>query len=281
SEVRRILLDLKTPLPIVGYTHGSHWDPTDVFRSIHYPGLEVTDLANLLCLDRVLLPSHYLRDVLLSNVGRWQPEVANQLAEKMAVVGLPVNTHRLDAFYTEEKFSRPTIVFNHALIPSKAPEVFLDVAERILAKQEVDIVITRGAEDEALKMRFQEIERRFPGRVVFGQTYSLPQYFRLLWQADFQISTALHEGLGIATLEAMYTNNCCLLPNRCSYPEITDGFQDVLYTSTDELLDKIDYFLKNEQARRKVAVELRERSLRYTPEQVSSRLAAVFSELVT
>ncbi|MFQ5880073.1 MAG: glycosyltransferase [Dehalococcoidia bacterium] len=124
------------------------------------------------------------------------------MAEKMAVVGLPVNTHRLDAFYTEEKFSRPTIVFNHALIPSKAPEVFLDVAERILAKQEVDIVITRGVEDEALN------------------------------------------------------------------------------TSTDELLDKIDYYLKNEKARRKVAAELRERSLRYTPEQVSSRLAALFSELV-
>lgn len=280
SEVRRILFDLKTPLPIAGYTHGSHWDPTDVFRIIHYPGMEVADLANLLCLDRVLLPSHYLREVLLTNVGRWQPEVARQLEGKTAVVGLPINTRQLDTFQTTERFSRPTIVFNHTLIPSKAPEVFLDITEKMLEKRDVNVIITRHAEDEATARRLQGLGRRFPGRFLVGKTYFLPEYFRLLWKADIQVSTALHEGLGIATLEAMYTENCCLLPNRCSYPEITDGFQDVLYNSQEELLDKLDYFLKNEAARRQAASELRRRSLRYAPEEVASRLVAVFSELV-
>jgi len=280
AEVRRILFDLKSPLPIVGYSHGSHWDPSDIFRTIHYPGMEVADLANLLCLDRVLLPSHYLRQVILANVGRWQPEVARQLGPKLAVVGLPINIRQLDAFYTTERFSRPTIVFNHALIPSKAPEVFLDMAEVVLQRHDVNVVITRHAEDEAVARRLQEMRRRFADRFLVGETYSLPDYFRLLWKADFQVSTALHEGLGIATLEAMYTENCCLLPNRCSYPEITEGFQDVLYNSREELLDKIGYFLKNEAARRQAASELRRRSLRYAPEQVASRLYATFSELV-
>ena len=279
SEVRRILLDLKAPIPIVGYTHGSHWDPTDLFRFIHYPGMEVTDLANLLCLDRVLLPSHYLRGVLLENIARWQPEAAGQLGGKMAVVGLPISTRRLDAGRTEERFDRPTIVFNHSLIPSKAPEVFLEVATQVLGRHDVNVVVTRQVEDESLKERFRELSTRFPDRLIFGETYSLPQYFRILWKADFQISTALHEGLGIATLEAMYAHNCCLLPNRCSYPEITEGLDDVLYSSSEELLDKIDYYLKNEAARRKVAAALHQRSLRYTPEQVASRLVAVFSEL--
>ena len=31
-EVRRMLLDLGLRLPIVGYTHGSHWDVTDTYR---------------------------------------------------------------------------------------------------------------------------------------------------------------------------------------------------------------------------------------------------------
>ena len=280
AEVRRILLDLKAHVPVVGYTHGSHWDPTDLFRFIHYPGMEVMDLANLLCLDRVLLPSHYLREVILKNVAGWQPEAAERLAAKMAVVGLPINTRRLDTHRTEEEFERPTIVFNHSLIPSKAPETFLEVATQALERHDVNVVVTRQAEDEALKERFRELRDRFPGRLVFGETYSLPDYFRLLWKADFQISTALHEGLGIATLEAMYTYNCCLLPNRCSYPEITDGLADVLYSSTEELLEKIGYYLNDEAARRKVAAALHERSLRYTPERVASRLMAVFSELV-
>ncbi|MFQ5880816.1 MAG: glycosyltransferase family 4 protein [Dehalococcoidia bacterium] len=279
SEVRRILLDLRKRVPVVGYTHGSHWDPTDLFRFIHYPGMEVTDLANLLCLDRVLLPSHYLRGVLLETIAKWQPEAASQLEGRMAVVGLPINIRRLDAYRTQERFDRPTIVFNHSLIPSKAPEVFLEVAAGVLEKHDINVVVTRQVEDEALNRCFRELSARFPGRLIFGETYSLPEYFRILWKADFQISTALHEGLGIATLEAMYAYNCCLLPNRCSYPEITGGLDDALYSSTEELVHKIDYYLQNEAARRKVAAALHQQSLRYTAEPVASRLVAVFSEL--
>ncbi len=77
----------------------------------------------------------------------------------------------------------------------------------------------------------------------------------------------------------MYAHNCCLLPNRCSYPEITGGLEDVLCSSTEELLDKLDYYLKNEAARRQVAQTLHQRSLRYTPEEVAARLVAVLSEL--
>lgn len=279
AEVRRILHDLEVPLPVIGYTHGSHWDPSDLFRFMHYPDMEVADLANLLCLDRVLVPSHYLRGVLLENIGNWQREAASKIEGRMAVVGLPINTRRLDASRTEETFDRPTIVFNHSLIPSKAPEVFLDVAERVLERHEVNVVITREAQDEGIKRRLAELSARFPGRLTSGETYSLPEYFRILWKADIQVSTALHEGLGIATLEAMYAHNCCLLPNRCSYPEITDGLEDVLCSSTEELLDKLDYYLENEAARRQVAQTLHERSLRYAPDQVASRLVAVFSEL--
>ena len=90
---------------------------------------------------------------------------------------------------------------------------------------------------------------------------------------------ATHEHLGIATLEAMYTHNCCLLPNRCSYPEITGGYQDVLYSSTVELEEKLDYYLEDRSAREEAAATLHERSLRYTPGDVVPRLMAVFSEL--
>ncbi len=279
TEVRRILQDLKTSVPIIGYTHGSHWDPSDLYRFIHYPGMEVTDLANLLCLDRVLVPSHYLRGVMLENIGNWQREAASKIEGKTAVVGLPINTRRLEASRTEERFDRPTIVFNHSLIPSKAPDVFLDVAERVLERHEVNIIITREAPDEEIKRRLAELSDRFPDRLTSGETYSLPEYFHILWKADIQVSTALHEGLGIATLEAMYAHNCCLLPNRCSYPEITDGLEDVLCSSTEELLDKLNYYLKNEAERRQVAQTLHQRSLRYAPDQVASRLLAVLAEL--
>ena len=47
-EVRRMLLDLGLRVPIVGYTHGSHWDVTDTYRSDHYPGLALADFETSL-----------------------------------------------------------------------------------------------------------------------------------------------------------------------------------------------------------------------------------------
>ncbi len=279
SEMRRILCDLKLPVPIVGYSHGSHWDPTDTFRFIHYPDMEVVDLANLLSLDRVLLVSEFAQEVILEHVAAWQPEVARRLEAKLAVVGLPIASHRMDACRTGERFGRTTILFNHSLVPSKQPELFAEVAARALEKHDVNVLLTRQVEDEALRERYRALQARFPERLILGNTYSIDDYFRTLWKADIQISTATHEHLGIATLEAMYTHTCCILPNRCSYPEIIGGYGDVLYSSTEELEEKLDYYLANRSAREEAAATLHERSLRYRPEEIASRLMAVLSEV--
>jgi hypothetical protein len=76
---------------------------------------------------------------------------------------------------------------------------------------------------------------------------SLAEYYATLWASSIQVSTARHESLGIATLEAMYMNNCCLLPNRQSYPEITGGLG--LYTSDDELLQMLKTYICDDASR--------------------------------
>jgi glycosyltransferase involved in cell wall biosynthesis len=185
----------------------------------------------------------------------------------------------MDACRTGERFERTTILFNHSLVPSKQPELFAEVAARALEKHDVNVLLTRQVEDEALRGRFRALQARFPERLILGNTYSIDDYFRTLWKADIQVSTATHEHLGIATLEAMYAHTCCILPNRCSYPEITGGYGDVLYSSTEELEEKLDYYLANRSAREEAAATLHERSLRYRPEEVASRLMAVLTEL--
>lgn len=274
-EVRRLLQDLRIKLPVVGYTHGSHWDPTDVYRQVHYPGMDVLDLANLLCLDRVLVVSDYMRHTLAENIGRWQPEAAAQVDARVRVVGLPINTELIDRYRTEQRFDRRTIVFNHSLIPSKQPEEFLAVAEEVLRRHDVRVVVTRSTEDPALRDRLGQLQQRFPGRLEIGDTYSLPEYYDLLWRSHIQVSTASHESLGVSTLEAMYTRNVCLLPNRCSYPEITGGLEAALYSSRDELLQKLERYLEDEPARASLADELHERSLRYAPARVVKAIAEV------
>ena len=84
----------------------------------------------------------------------------------------------------------------------------------------------------------------FPDQVMLGNDLPLPDYYRALWMAELQVSTATHESLGTAPLEAMHTGTCCILPRLGSYPEITGEHPDVLYTLGEgRLHERLTYFL--------------------------------------
>jgi hypothetical protein len=55
-----------------------------------------------------------------------------------------------------------------------------------------------------------------------------------LWAVpcDIQVSTALHESFGVATLEAMFAGNACLLPRHAVYPELCGSIEESLEPRT-------------------------------------------------
>jgi glycosyltransferase involved in cell wall biosynthesis len=275
-EIRRMLLDLDLELPLVGYTHGSHWDPTDTFRFQAYPRMELLDLANLHVLDRVFLVSDYLRATLRESVGAFNAPLA-----KCEVVGLPQDVERIDAYRTDERSARTTIVFNHAPVASKNPELFVRVMHRVLPRHDVQVLFTRRFPPaRAGGAAVAALAARFPEQVVLGNDLPLPEYYRALWMAELQVSTATHESLGVSTLEAMHTGTCCVLPRLGSYPEITGGHPDVLYDLGEAQLDeRLTYFLEHPDRRQAVAADLQRAAGRYTPAAVVPRIAAVLNAL--
>ncbi len=274
-EIRRMLLDLGLSIPIVGYTHGSHWDPTDTFRFETYPGMEVLDLANLHVLDRVLLVSEYMRTTLRSTIGAFNTPLAEHVDAHAAVVGLPLAVDRIDTCRTGRRFSRPTVVFNHAPVSSKNPELFALVMTRLLPHHDLAVLITRDfAPWQPGGEAITELAARFPEQVVLGRDMPLDEYYEALWAADLQVSTATHESLGVSTLEAMYTGNCCVLPRLGSYPEICDGHPDVLYELGEgPLEERLRYFLEHPERRRAVASELQRMTARYHPRAVVQKIS--------
>jgi hypothetical protein len=283
GEIRRMALDLGESISLVGYTHGSHWDPTDTFRFEAYPGMELVDLANLDVLDRVFLVSEYMRNTLRSNIGSFSQAVAERLNAKAAVVGLPLDIEHIDACRTERRFPRTTMVFNHAPVSSKNPELFVRVLHRILARYDVNVLFTRAfMPDQAGGKAIAGLAERFPGQVILGQDMGLDEYYRALWMADMQVSTATHESLGVSTLEAMYTENCCILPRLGSYPEICGNHPDVLYELAEEPLEeKLRHFLDHPSERRAVAVELKRLTAPYHPQAVVSKIAQAILDLLS
>jgi glycosyltransferase involved in cell wall biosynthesis len=281
-EIRRIALDLGLSVPIVGYTHGSHWDPTDAFRFQVYPGMELLDLANLHVLDRILLTSEYMRATLWENIGAFNVSLARQLDAKAVVVGLPLDVKRIDACRTDLHFPLTTVVFNHAPVSSKNPDLFARVLARVLPRYDVAVLFTRYvAPGKPGGEAISALAQRFPDQVVLGDDMPLDEYYQALWAADLQVSTATHESLGVSTLEAMYTDNCCILPRLGSYPEICNGHPDVLYELGEgQLEEKLCYFLDHPDRRRAVAAELKRMTARYRPEAVVADIASAILGVV-
>ena len=281
SEVRRILLDRGyRQLKLVGYNHGSHWDPTDTFRERFYPNMRVTDLANLLSLDLVLVVSHYFRQVLLEHVDAFSPVAAAELDHRITVTGLPINIELIDRYYTSTKADKVQIVFNHSPTPGKAPEVFFNVMEQILANHDVRLVVTRKFDWESPGgEQLEHLRACYGTRVRLGNTMSLADYYQTLWQSHIQVSTALHESFGISTLEAMYTRNSCILPNRQSYPEITD--RTGLYQGEQQLLELLTHYIQDQQACSQMAEIMHQRSLKYVPENVVKRISEAIESVLS
>lgn len=281
TVVRKALQDMGSDIPIVGYTHGSHWDPTDLYRFRRHPGLELADLANLHTLDRLLLVSAYMRDTLRTSIGRLSPGVATEVLAKSVVVGLPINIGLMEKHRSARRFDRTTIVFNHAPVESKRPEIFAGAMERVLPRYEVDLVITRRfAADGPGGRAIAELARRFGGRVRLGDDMPIDTYYETLWMSDLQVSTATHESLGVATLEAMYTHNCCLVPATGAYPEVVGDTPGALYPPGEtELAQRLGYFIERSRERRAVARLLAERARAYAPVAVVDRIVKALADL--
>lgn len=281
AEIRRMLLDLGLELPLVGYTHGSHWDPTDTFRFQAYPRMELLDLANLHVLDRVFLASDYLRATLWRTISAFNAPLAKSLDAKCEVVGLPLDVGRIDACRTGERWTCTTVVFNHAPVASKNLELFVRVIRRILPRYNVQVLFTRRIPPtQAGGAAVAALAAHFPEQVMLGNDLPLPDYYRALWMAELQVSTATHESLGVSTLEAMHTGTCCILPRLGSYPEITGEHPDVLYDLGEgQLEERLTYFLEHPDRRQAVAADLQRAAARYTPAVVVRRITDVLDAL--
>jgi glycosyltransferase involved in cell wall biosynthesis len=274
AVVRRMIQDLGVDIPIVGYTHGSHWDPTDLYRSERHPGLKFADLGNLEALDALFVASIYMRDVLIDNIKQISPEVAAAIAAKIAVVGLPLDTSRIDRQKVFRRARRLTVIYNHAPIESKRPDIFIEAADRVLAAHDVTVLFTRrfGPSDYAYA-QLRRLVKRFPKQVVLGNDMDIDDYYGKLWEAEIQVSTASHESFGVSTLEAMYTNNACLLPVCGSYPEICRNDSDVLYDINEEdLATRISHLIVHRGLREQVTTRLTRIAQLYGARQVVDRI---------
>ena len=282
TELRRMLCELSADSLIMGYAHGSHWDPSDSLRQENYPGLELLDLANLASLDMTLFDSRFFRQLIIKNISKFHHDLARRIELRSVAVGIPIDTDLMDSFYRPDRYADPTIVFNHALVRAKSPETFLDLARSLLDRPNCRVLFTRSFSVQSPGYgRFIELRRKFgDDRVICRNDMPHSEYYETLWRSHIQVSTALHESLGISTLEAMYTSNMCFVPRSGSYPEITAHDKDCLYESFDDLLRKVSSALEDPDTVVPAVARLRSLACTYNTASVVGRLERAIERAV-
>ncbi|MGI5239083.1 hypothetical protein [Dactylosporangium sp. CA-139066] len=277
AEIRRMLYERGlTGIVLAGYTHGSHWDPSDQIRA-NFPLLRFADLGNVMAMDTVFLVSQYMADTMADTIGRELGlRVRAEFLQKARVVGGTIDNQRLDAARVAED-AGVTIVFNHSASPAKRPAVFFLAAREVLAaRPDTRVLVTRRFAPSAPGgPELYDLRRRYPDRIVLGDTMPTDDYFAWLWRSQIQVSTAFHESFGVSTVESIYAGCCSLLPPRGCYREITGeaGLYDERRLATVLLEHAAD-----PAARRRVAVQQREAIQRYLPARVARRIADALAE---
>src|SRR5260221_14199755 len=179
AEILRTLCDLELRVPLIGYTHGSHWDHTDLFRHDRYPGLEFADLGNLYAMDRVFVASRYMKQTLHDNIEALNSDLAAVIDDKIRIVGLPIDIHAIDASMISSRLPRTSIVYNDAPIASNDPARFLQAIADGPRRPDVDLPFTRKLPSHGpVRARALALGSQYPGRLHFGDDLPIDDYYQ-------------------------------------------------------------------------------------------------------
>lgn len=177
-------------------------------------------------------------------------ETVPLLRERADVLPLGLDLARYDAHQVVQSADEPPlIVWNHRWEEDKNPHLFLS-ALRTLAGEGVPFRVALLGENVRHSAEDFEAARVDLGArvVAFGYLPSFADYARLLWEADYVVSTAHQEFFGGAVAEALYCGCVPILPKRLNYPALVPpALHDAcLYLTDDDLLRLLRRHLRGE-----------------------------------
>ncbi len=244
-------------------------------RDHHYAFI---NYASMMAADRVLFNSSYHYHAFFSALPKFLkhfPEYnelgsIKQLESRSEILPVGIDLKRLENGVDKNQAGdgrddAPIILWNQRWEYDKNPEDFF-AALRELAGEGIPFrLILCGRRYGKNPPAFDQIIQQFSERIIHVGHAPLPQYKKLLWQADIVVSTAFHEFFGISMIEAIFAQTFPILPNRLSYPElIPEKWQrTVFYDNQNKLVERLRWAINHPQIRKKVAQKLAHQVTRY------------------
>lgn len=198
----------------------------------------MVNLYSALAATQVAFNSAWNRDSFLEGVSRFlarlpdglPPGLIDELRHKSVILPVPIEDRLFRARSRPFNPTCPHLLWNHRWEYDKGPELLLRLLDELAIRGQDFQLSVVGEQFRHQPEAFADIRHRHAARIVnWGFLETRSDYDRLLAEADFVLSTALHDFQGLSMLEAMASGCIALAPARLAYPEYIPA--DQLYAS--------------------------------------------------
>jgi len=217
-----------TDIPIALYFHETQLTYPQNSRQKHGWQYAFVNYISALAADRVLFNSQYHLDAFFATLPNMlkhfadynELQTVDTIRAKSSVLPPGLNLTRFDPYGTAAvERDVPIILWNHRWEEDKNPKTFFK-SLYLLLERDIDFrVAITGENFRQHPTEFEAAKERLGERIIqYGYVASFADYARLLWQADYVVSTAWQEFFGLSVVEAVYCGCIPILPHRLNYP---------------------------------------------------------------
>lgn len=221
-------------LPTLVYFHENQFEYPLGFTGKQQVEPQIVNLYSALCADAVVFNSEFNRDTFLSGVKKLLKKLPDQipkgLDQKLSTSSsvLPVPIIELSdtpsLIVKTEALNGINIVWNHRWEYDKGPERLLAFIEQSIEQDlEINYYIL-GESFRSQPKEFAQIQQLLAANkrqrlVQYGYVDNAVKYHKILQQADYVLSTSLHDFQGLSILQAVAFGVRPLVPNRLAYTQ--------------------------------------------------------------
>ena len=254
SIFRALTRERLAEVPVAMYFHENQLSYPQSRRQNHGWRYGFINFVSALCADANYFNSPFHLDDFLAQLPRMLKHFADykelqtieEIRAKSSVLALGIDLRRFDEHRVERRSGAPPIIlWNHRWEHDKDPAAFVQSMIKLADEGcEFSLAIT-GERFGELPESFAKAQSLLGDRIIqLGYVDSFADYARLLWLADYVVSTARQEFFGLSVCEAIYCGCVPILPDRLNYPDlITEELKPFCLYQRDRLTAKLRYHL--------------------------------------
>ncbi|MBX2824638.1 MAG: DUF3524 domain-containing protein [Gammaproteobacteria bacterium] len=231
-------------VPLLLYFHENQFVYPLEKPSSNIVNAQLTSIINVQCADRILFNSVYNRSSFFAGAQallQRMPDGVEKIdlthcREQAQILPVPINPVTIARKQNgNHRPDRPVeLVWNHRWEYDKQPEVFFGALTRLKATGVDFFVHVMGQSFRQVPECFPLAREELEANIRTWGYVPREQYEAVLLQADFVISTALHDFQGLSLLEAIAAGCLPVVPDRVAYPEyVPEAFRYKVVAPTE------------------------------------------------